>query len=302
MRLLVTLTALAAGCLPAYDNMFQLVVGDGGGSDGDAGNGGSGRFLSGVVASFEDIKYGQGAIVHIDGYPQPQFTPAPADATGKFRFEIPQALVDSKEPRYLVVDGTYLGLSILKTWDAPKRIFDGGPQNMSVGVHFYKNQDDQMGARGAIATALQQHGDIPSATGFAASFSLMIGYLYQITPGGERDFRNYTVQLTADGSTLDNTNCKPATQCCVYYASDYPSFKAANPPQASIIDFTATSSPSSFVVVCPGTQTGEITLTQTAPLSQIFNQTTGVHPTQPFQPVQAPRVAGDGVLIEWPAG
>lgn len=297
MRLL-SLLLCVAGCLPAYDNMFKLTTTDGGGMDGGAEKG-SGLFVTGFVGSIEDVKYGQGAVLHIDGFPQPEFTSMPADAAGKFKLEIPQSLVDSKEPRYLNIEGTYNGKAILKTWDAPKRVFDGTTQDQNIGVHFLKNQDDMMGVRQAIADALAAHGDIPSAASFATDYSFMLGYLYELFAGSERDFRGYTIQITADGSVLDNTACNPSMQCCVYYAYDFAAFKAASPPMPSIIDFSATSSPIAFVVVCPGSQSGDITLTQTAPLNQVFNQMSGKNPTKQFSPIEAPRVVGDGAIVYW---
>jgi hypothetical protein len=299
VRLLVVLLSLAGGCLPAYDNMAGLTTDDGGGADASP-DAGSGLFVTGIVASFEDVKYGAGAVVHIGGYED--FMSMPADNAGHFKVEIPQVLVDSKEPAYLVIDGNYLGSPLLKTWDAPKRVLDGTAKNQNIGIHFYKNQDDMMGVRGLVAKALANHGDIPSAASFATDYSFMTGYLYELTPGGERDYRNFTVELSADGNTLDNTNCKPSMQCCFYYGYDYPAYKTTMPQPAEIIDFTATSSPLAFYVVCPGAQTGDITIKQTAPLNQIFNQTTGMHPSKPFSDIQAPRVKGDAVLIFWSVG
>lgn len=297
MRVWVALLALAGGCLPAYDNMAGLSTTDGGGDDGSS-NAGSGKFVTGLVASLEDVKYGQGAVVHIDGYDDPKFTSMPADSSGHFSLEIPQALIDSMTPSYLVIEGTYLGSPILRTWDSPRRLLDGGSKNQNIGIHFFKDQTDMMGVRGLLATALAGHGDIPSAASFATDYSFMVGYLYELVAGGERDYRNYTIQI----DSLDNTNCKPSMQCCVYYGYDYAAYKVASPQPAAIIDFTATTSPIAFYVVCPGAQTGDVTVTQTAPTNQLFNQLTGMHPTKPFNPVTAPKVKGDAVLIFWTTG
>jgi hypothetical protein len=84
-------------------------------------------------------------------------------------------------------------------------------------------------------------------------------------------------------------------QCCVYYSIELAEFIAASPAKPSFIDFTLTKSPGYFVVVCPASQTGEVTLT---PQGMMFDSF-GNPPPSPFMPIQAPRVMGVGVYLDW---
>ena len=266
-------------------------------------HGGSGKFFSGLLFSPESSVKAMGPTLHIDGYTQPQFVSQPADSSGRAKFEIPKCVIDANKPQYLIVEGMFQSKPVLRTWWAPATTFIGGPSNTDLLVHFFQNQDDNKGARGLTATALAAKSIIPSAATFAANYIFMYGVLLEPTGDvGFSRFKGYTIQVSVPSTTggadtvLDNTNCKPDMQCCVYYGSDVGLFVAN--PTGTLIDTTATASNGSFVVVCPGTQTGEITLTQTAPLANLQDQNNQA-PSKPFAPIKAPRVLGDGILLDW---
>jgi hypothetical protein len=274
------LALLLAACLPAYDNGFH--PGDGGGGD-TTGGGGSGKFVTGTAFDVEDLKTAAGISVSITGFPSFSAT---TDNTGHYKFEIASAVEGMSS--YLVLDGMYQSQPILKTLYLPRRVFDGGAQNTGIANHYFKNPSLSGSAAALVAQALAGHSDISSAATFTDDFSFMAGGLYQYTSAALRIYRNYTVQLSVNGQTLDNTNCKPAAQCCYYYSDS-----------AFNIDFNATMSGGGLVIVCPASQTDEVLVHQTADKSTIFEPVLGMHPSGTIPDISLPIAPSAGVFIDW---
>lgn len=292
-RPLVLIACFSSGCLPAYDNMFMSqTVGDGGtGSDALEP---SGLTVTGAAVILEDLQFGAGQTVRFSTVDDPAFISPATDANGRFTLPIPKSLINQQD--YFIVEGTYKGAPILRTHYLPRVNIDGKADNTNILVHFLSN-DMMMSARAQIANSLVTHGDLASADQFASTFSFMLGSLIENGNFGLRVFKNYTVQIDVAGA--DQSNCNPKQQCCLYYTYDYNMFIHASPMPATFLDYGAASSPALFAVVCPASQTGEVTFTQTAPLTQIVDQSTNQHPTKSFPNITAPRMAGDGVLIVW---
>jgi hypothetical protein len=296
-RPLVLIACLASGCLPAYDNMFMSGSPDDGGTGSDALEP-SGFNVTGAAVNLEDIQFGAGQTVRFSTLDDPAFISAASDANGHFTLPIPKTLINQQD--YFIIEGTYKGAPILRTHYLPRINLDGKADNTNILVHYLRN-DTMTTARALIAQSMVTHGDLTSADQFASTYSFMLGSLVESGNFGLRVFKNYTVSISVDGgqTTLDQTNCNPKQQCCLYYTYDYNMFVHASPMPATLIDYGATQSPALFAVVCPASQTGEVTFTQTAPLAQIVDQSTNQHPTKSFPNITAPRIAGDGVLIVW---
>jgi hypothetical protein len=298
-RLLLALVLSTSACLPGYDNMFMgQGLGDGGGTDG--GLTPSGFNVTGGAINLEDLKFGPGQTVRFSTIDDPAFVSPATDSNGRFTLPIPQSLLGQLD--YFVIEGSYLGNPILRTHYLPRITMDGKADNSNILVHFFR--DDMTDIRSYIAQALVTHGDLASADQFASTFSFMYGSLIEDSAFGLKVFRSYSLQLSVDGDggqmILDQSNCHPNQQCCLYYAFNYNTFINTSPLPPSLLSFGATSSPADFAVVCPAGETGELTLAQTAPLSQIVDQSTNSHPSVAFPNITAPRIAGDGVLIIWP--
>jgi hypothetical protein len=282
---LASLTIFFMACLPAYDNGYVPGGGTDAGEDSGGGVTGSGKFVTGTIFDVEDLKTTAGITIGFPGFAQAEFN-ATTDMLGKYKLEIPSTLLNMSS--YFIIDGMYMGAPILKTLYLPRRALNGGASNTSIANHFFKNPTQMASAAGLVATALAGHGDIPSASTFTDDFAFMAGGLYQYTNAGLRIYRKFTVQLSVAGTNLDNTSCKPSMQCCYYYSD--PSFN---------IDFTLTASGGGLVIVCPKTQTDEVTVKQTADNSVIFEPTLGMHPTGTWADISLPISSSAGVFIDW---
>jgi hypothetical protein len=290
--LFILLVALggSVGCLPAYnDAIGPPDAGPGPGDAGPGDGGGSGLFASGKVVALETETRGSGVTVEVDGFPS--FMSMPTDNQGAFMFQIPADVVAANAPHYVIMDGMFMGKPVLKTWIAPRIKLDGSTANQNLLFHVFQSPSDPLRVQSIIANDLANHGDIPSAGSFTTDYVFQYGAHFQLTDFGFNAYQGYTVAV----DNLDNTNCKPSLQCCVYYSLGLAEFVLANPPKTSMIDFTLTKSPGHFVVVCPASQTGDVTLTSGGtPFDSLGNP-----PPTPFNPVQAPRVKGVGVYVDW---
>jgi len=281
----------AGACLPAYDNGFvgeDLGVPVDGPTGDDGPAMGSGKHVTGKLFNVEDLMTVAGITIHIDGWPQPEFTGS-CDVSGVYSFEIPQPLVSSMMPSFFVIDGVYKGTPILTTRYLPRRVMNGGAQNTGIANHYFKGPGEMTGFANKTATALAGHGDIPSATSFTTNYSFMAGGLFQYTNNGLITWRGYTIDLAVNGTTIDMTSCSPSSQCCRYYTDS-----------ALAIQFGASASTGGLIIVCPAGQMGtEVVAKQTAPLSMIFEPTFGRHPSVPFPDISLPISPGYGVFIDW---
>lgn len=314
MRLVAAASLLLLGCLPAYDNGTGT-PGDGavnqdlsgatddggdGGTMGDGGCGPSGKKVTGAVYSIEMAMKVPGPVVYIDGYPQSKS--APASNTGSFSVDIPQCALGASN--YFRIEGSINGTPILPTWIAPKVPMTGsGPLNVNTILHPYRNQSDMMGVRGVAETELKAQGVIPMSSSLASDYSWSWGWLVDISHfGSALPVVGATVQVSVPGDggliPLDNTNCKPDQQCCVFYTEDYSAFRAGT--VSTFIDFGATTTTAGWaLVVCPGSETGDITLAQTVPTASLHDYKSSQVPTKDFPTITAPRAVGDGVFLDW---
>jgi hypothetical protein len=318
MHYLVAAAALfVAGCLPAYDNGPPAQMPDFAGADfaGDdlsmpdaAGGDLSGCQQSGkkVTGSLYSIELGGkpgGPVVNIEGYvDQMQFT-GPTNGASQFSINLPDCVVG--QSRYFVIDGMYMGTPITTTWVAPRVPMTGtGPQNLNIILHPYIDETQPTSVRGLLERALKDHGDIPVAKTLGTDYTWMYGWLPDVSNIGQAiPALSAVVQVSVPGgdgglTVLDNTNCMPDAQCCVYYAYDIGIFNTTMPP--SFIDFTQTSTFNGwYAIVCPGTETGDITLDQVAPLANLHDYMSSNKPKKNFPTITAPRMTGVGVFVDW---
>jgi hypothetical protein len=314
-KLLVAASLALVGCLPAYDNGKPVVMDLAGldltmppgedlaGSD-LSGCQGSGKFVNGSLFSLETGGKPSGLTVHLEGYVNsPQFSSMPSDPVGNFKLEIPDCSLG--QPLYFVIDGMTGGMTAETTWIAPRVPMTGtGGLNVNTILHPYLNEDNNMGIRGAIEKALKDHGDIMMSQSLATDFVWMYGWLPDVTHVGQAiPVTGAVLQITVPGgdggmTVLDNTNCKPDQQCCFYYAYDFGDYVNTMPP--SFIDFAATSTFEGWVaVVCPGSETGDITIDQVTPLANLHDYKNSQLPKVNFPTITAPRMTGVGVFLDW---
>jgi hypothetical protein len=258
----------------------------------------SGMFIYGNAFSLDDDFRGPGPVLNIDGSSCPPSAPA-ASGSGKVQVEIPTNLVGASAYLYLTGsfnNGTTTTVLPPKTWLAPKGLLDSTASLTAVYHFMIHDTSAAPSIIDEVRKSLIAHGDIASTVvsdQFLANYHVIIGLLMEHRSGTEAIDHNYSVQVEG----LDNTACSPANQCCVYYAADFAGWRMA--PTPSYIDFTATTSPVYFIVVCPSSPTGDITLHQTAALSTILDQTSALQPTRPFSDITVPRKLGDVVSVNW---
>jgi hypothetical protein len=317
MKHLLALAFGLAGCLPAYDDLLRVggpvvdMAGPtDGGVDGAMACAPSGKFVAAIARSLEFNDVASGVSVHLDGYPDAAFTSPPSDGNGHYAIPIPNC-VFGKMGRYLVFEGTNFTVMagtypILRSWVAPARFgktellaTDGTP------THFWANLPDMTsGIRNVVASELAAASKIPDATKFATDFSIAYGPVASEVGTIDR-YNNYKVQIIDGGTTLDNTNCMPTQQCCVYYMSgEYFDWKAGRTGPTFIKLGDTSANGYFYSVVCPakgakvGDLAGELTLHQAAPTSTL-KDAFGNSPSIDFPDIVIPRVVGNGVHVEW---
>jgi hypothetical protein len=258
----------------------------------------SGSSIYGNVFNLDDDFKGPGIILNIEGSSCPPS--APSGVGGQVSAQIPADL--NEMPAYMYFTGTWNGGAnpIPKNWAAPIGVSPKGvldqTASQSATYHIVDSPKRSPGILSEVAKSLAGHGDIPAGTTadqFLANYSFIIGLLLEKRVGGESIFQSFSVQV----DSLDNTSCNLAMQCCVYYANDFQRWLSA--PTPTYISFGATTSPNFFIVVCPASPTGDITLHQTAPTSSLADMMGSKPPSVPFPDVVVPRKPGDVVSVEW---
>jgi hypothetical protein len=286
--LLVTL----AGCLPAYDN--GLPPGNDGGTadmatDGSSDDAGpppnSGLVVSGHVFGWEANNFLDGLDGYVQSYPLNKSMAAMKGGT--ISVPIPQPALNQSD--YLVFEGTPpMGLPALRTHIGPKLKLDGSSANKGLIFHVLMDDQTMTGVRTAIGAELAAHGDVPMADGadgatFGAKWNWLYGHMFYFDiSGSPHDFSGETITVTGDGG-----------MCKVFYTESYVKFKGGTVP--SLINFSATSTPGGFVVLCPPSQTQDITLTP----GGTIRDNSGLCTTIKFDPIDMPMALGDAVYADW---
>jgi hypothetical protein len=260
---------------------------------------GSGTYIYGNVFSLEDDTRGPGVVLNIEGSSCPPSAPSAA-GNGKVQAEIPMNLMGASA--YLYLTGTFNSGTAMqplpqKVWHAPSGLLDPNASLIAI-YHFIYSDSVTPGLLDEVRKSLIGHGDIASSVGsgqFLMKYHFMVGLLMEHRSGTEVIYHGYSVQV--DG--LDNTGCKPDTQCCVYYGQDFAGWKQA--PTASYLDFTATSGQPYFMVICPSNHTADVTLHQSqTDLTKIADGTNVLNPTVPFPDLTvAVKQLGDVVSVAW---
>ena len=317
MRLLLVPWVLSLGaCLPAYDNQSSAVTQTDAGTDGAMAvnpcTTATAKKISGAPFLIDHLASVSGPVLRIEGCTgDPGSVGVSNKASSSIAFTVIPAAYLNGTPRYLILEGMYdagngNAGNVLRNWMAPRIVLDGGNRLINTTFHF---SSDMNGVRGEIAKELAAAGRIPITDGVEAKFGLLYTFAFgslgfQTEPVNEVANTTFSID---DDTSRDEASCNPASTCCVYYSNAFDEFFTTPQKKATLLDLTATKSPSGFfAIVCPvvpgGTEPPELKITQTATTltDKLSNFTSSIPATtsSPFPPFMVPRKAGEAVTIE----